>query len=140
MPAFVEGRILYDEGKYDEALLKLQEALTTTKSDADPIPDLHFYIADTLARLNHGEQAEAEFAEELRRYPQNVRARAGLASAYHAGGDADAADTAISDMLRAVPTPESYSTAARLFTAFGRTGEADATRAEARRRFAVSHR
>jgi arylsulfatase A-like enzyme/cytochrome c-type biogenesis protein CcmH/NrfG len=140
MPAFVEGRILYDEGKYDEALPKLQEALTTTKADADPIPDLHFYIADTLARLDQGEQAEAEFAEELRRDPQNVRARAGLASAYHAGGDADAADTAISDMLRAVPTPESYSTAARLFTSFGRTREADATRAEARRRFTTPHR
>jgi choline-sulfatase len=141
MPAFVEGRILYDDGKYDEALPKLQDALATTKKgEATSIPDLHFYIADTLARLNQGEQAEAEFAEELRRFPQNVRARAGLASAYHAAGDADAASTAISDMLRAVPTPESYSTAARLLTSFGRTREADATRAEARRRFATPHR
>ena len=119
MPAFVEGRILYDQGRYEEAWPEFEHALAAgRKPGATPIAELHFYAGDTLARLNRERDAEAEFADELRLFPQNVRARAGLATLYHASGQNTAADTAISDMLHAVPTPESYSTAARLLKSF----------------------
>jgi arylsulfatase A-like enzyme/Tfp pilus assembly protein PilF len=141
MPAFIEGRILYDQGKYEEAWLEFEKAVAAgRKPGATPIAELHFYAGDTLARLDRHSEAEAELASELRLFPQNIRARAGLATLYHATGEADAADTAITDMLHAVPTPESYTTAARLLKAFGKPRQAEAIRAEARRTFAAPRR
>jgi choline-sulfatase len=136
MPAFVEGRILYDQGKYEDAWAEFEKALTASrKTGGMPIPELHFYAGDTLARLDRPSDAEAEFASELRIFPQNVRARAGLATLYHAGGQASAAETAITDMLHAAPTQESYALAVRLLKSFGKTRQAEAIRAEARREF-----
>lgn len=59
---------------------------------------------------------------------------------YHAGGRSDEAATAVSEMIRAVPTPDGYALAARLLTAFGDRKQADAVRADARRTFADTSR
>jgi tetratricopeptide (TPR) repeat protein len=139
MPAFVEGRILYDEGRYEEALPAFEEAVAAAREPgAAPIQELHFFAGETLERLGRLPAAEAEFLSELRRFPQNVRARAALATLYHSTGQFDAADKAITDMLRATPAPETYTIAARLWTAFGQPGQAQAIRAEARRTFPES--
>ena len=139
MPAFVEGRILYDEGKYEEALPAFEEAVAAAREPgAAPIPELHFYAGETLMRLGRQPAAEAEFLSEVRRFPQNVRARAALATLYHATGQQDAAERAIADMLRAAPAPDTYTIAARLWTTFGQPGQAQAIRAEARRTFPES--
>jgi tetratricopeptide (TPR) repeat protein len=136
MPAFIEGRILHDQGRYEEAWIEFERAVAAgRKAGATPIPELHFYAGDTLARLARPSDAEAEFASELQLFPQNVRARAGLATLYHATGQLDAADAAITDMLHAAPTQESYALAARLLTSFGKVRQAEAVRAEARRVF-----
>jgi hypothetical protein len=42
----------------------------------------------------------------------------------------------VTDMVRAIPTPDGYATAARLLTTFGERKQAEAVRAEARRAFA----
>ena len=139
MAAFVDARILYDQGRFEEALPAFEQAVAAAgKPGATPIPGLHFYAGDTLMRLNRHSDAEVEFAGELRLFPQDVRARAALATLYHEGGQAAAADTAITDMLQAVPTPESYTAAARLLQSFGKPREAQAVRAEARRAFTDS--
>jgi len=136
MPAFIEGRILYDQGKYEEAWLQFEQAVAAgRKAGAPPIAELHYYAAETLARLDRRSEAEAEFVSELRLFPQNLRARAGLANLYHTSGQAAARDTAVTDMLRAAPTQESYALAARLLNSFGKTRQAQTVRAEARRRF-----
>jgi choline-sulfatase len=141
MPAFVEGRILYDQGKYEDAWFEFEKAVAASrKAGATPIAELHFYAGDALARLDRQSEAEAEFTSELRLFPQNVRARAGLATLYHARGETDAADAAITDMLHAAPTQESYALAARLLKSFGKTRQAEAVRAEARRALAAPHR
>ncbi|HVH29047.1 MAG TPA: sulfatase-like hydrolase/transferase [Vicinamibacterales bacterium] len=138
LPAYVEARILYDQGKYEQASRWFERAVAADKKpEATPIPDLYFYAGDALARLNRHAEAEALFAEELREFPRNVRARAGLATLYHATGQPDMAASAISDMLRAAPTPESYTLAARLWTSFGNVREAQSVRAEARRTFSA---
>jgi arylsulfatase A-like enzyme/Tfp pilus assembly protein PilF len=139
LPEFVEARILYDQGKYEEALPWFERAVAAGK-DPEPtsIPDLYFYAGDALVRLNRHAEAEALFAEELREFPQNLRARAGLATLYHATGQPDMAASAITEMLRAAPTPESYTVAARLWTSFGNFREAQSVRAEARRTFSAN--
>ena len=134
---FVEGRLLYDQGQFADALPHFESALASQKANGGaPLAELHYYAADTYGRVERYPEAERQFLAELHDYPQNVRARAGLAMLYQATGRADAAQQAIEQMLRVTPTPESYSLAARLWTMFGNRQQADAVRAEARHAFA----
>ncbi len=137
LPALVEARLLYDQGKYADALRPFEEALADQrKAGSAPLADLHYLAGDTYGRLERYADAEAQFAAELRDFPQNIRARGGLAMLYQATGRADAAARVIDDMVRITPTPEAFALAARLWTMFGNRQQADAIRAEARRAFA----
>ncbi len=73
--------------------------------------------------------------EELKYFPQNTRARAGLAIVYEASGRGDAASKVLADMVETTPTPDSFAQAARVWTMFGNRQQADAVRAQARRAF-----
>jgi tetratricopeptide (TPR) repeat protein len=141
LPLYIEGRLLYDQGRYDEALPLFNQAIAELKKSGTlQITDLHFYTADTLGRLERYAEAEAEFAAELKYFPHNTRARGGLAMLYQASGNPDAAAKVVADMLRVTPTPDSYALAARLYGMFGDHEQANATRAEARRAFADTPR
>ena len=136
MPAYIDARLLYDQARYAEALPFLEQANAELRqSKGRQIPELHFYAGDTLMRLERFPEAEAQFVEELRYFPQNTRALAGLATLYHTTGRADDATRVIADLMRIAPTPEAYALAARLLTTFGNRQQADAVRAEARRVF-----
>jgi tetratricopeptide (TPR) repeat protein len=139
LPSYVDARILYDQGKYEDALPGFLEAIAAVKKPGAPqIADLHYYAGDTLARLERYPEAETQFIEELKAYPQNIRARGGLAMLYQASGKSDEAATMIGDMMRITPTPDSYALAARLYAMFGDRKQAEAVKADARRTFAAS--
>jgi arylsulfatase A-like enzyme/Tfp pilus assembly protein PilF len=141
LPPYVDGRLLYEQGKFAEALPLFQQAIAELKNPGSPrISELHFYAGDTLGRLERYPEAEAELVEELREFPQNTRARGALAMLYQASGQPDDAARVVADLLRVTPTPESYALAARLYTMFGDRQQADAVRAEARRAFADAPR
>jgi arylsulfatase A-like enzyme/Tfp pilus assembly protein PilF len=134
LPIYIEARLLYDQGKYADALPLFTQAIAELKKSGSlQITELHFYAGDTLGRLERYAEAEAEFTEELKYFPQNTRARGGLAMLYQASGQPDAASAVLTEMLRVSPTPESYALAARLFTMFGNRQQAEVVRAEARR-------
>ena len=137
--AYIEGRILYDQGKYGDAVQSFEQAIALLRNPGSrAVPELYYYAGDTLGRLERYHDAEVAFNEELRLFPLNTRARAGLAMLYQATERSEEADRAIRDMMRLSPTPDTYALAARLFTMFGQRQEADAVRAEARRTFADS--
>jgi len=134
LPGFVEGRLLYDQGRYDEALPLFTDAIGELKrSGGAPIAELHFYAADALGRLERYDEAAPEFLEELKYFPQHARARAGLAIVYQANGQPEEAERTLQEMTRLTPTPDSYALAARVYAMFGDRKEADAMRAEGRR-------
>jgi arylsulfatase A-like enzyme/Tfp pilus assembly protein PilF len=136
LPAYVDARLLYDQGRYADALPGFMEAIAALKRPGTvQINDLHFYAADTLARLERYGDAEKEFIAELTYFPQNTRARAGLAMLYQSSGKPDAAARVLDDLLRVTPTADAYALAARLHTTFGNRKRADAVKAEARRAF-----
>ena len=141
LPAYVDARVLYDQAKYEDALPLFEQASADSKKPGSvQIAELHFYAADTLARLERYPEAEVEFNEELRAFPQNIRARGGLAMLYQATSRPDEAEAALTDMMRIAPTPDSYALAARLFTMFGNRPRAEAVKAEAKHTFADSSR
>jgi tetratricopeptide (TPR) repeat protein len=134
--AFIDARLLYDQNQFAEALPHFEAALAEQKKQQDaPVAELHYFAGDTYGRLERYPEAERQFLAELHDYPQNIRARAGLAMLYQATGRADAAQQTIEQMMHFTPTPESYSLAARLWTMFGNRQQADAVRAEARHAF-----
>jgi arylsulfatase A-like enzyme/Tfp pilus assembly protein PilF len=135
LPAYVEGRLLYDQGMYEAALPFFEEAAAADRAAVHPLPDLHFLTADTLVRLDRASEAEEEFIEELRGDPQNARARAGLATLYQKTGRTDEASQVLDDLLATTPTPAAYALAAGLWTSFGDRRHASAVRAEARTAF-----
>ncbi|HZT75378.1 MAG TPA: sulfatase-like hydrolase/transferase [Vicinamibacterales bacterium] len=138
---FVEARLLYDQGAFADALPHFETALAEQKKHGDvPLAELHYFAADTYGRLERYPEAERQFVAELHDYPQDVRARAGLAMLYQATGRPDEAQRTIDQMMRVTPTPESYGLAARLWTMFGNRQQADAVRAEARHAFADAPR
>ena len=86
MPASSAGTIAYNNGQYDEALASLLEARKGYAQRSAQPRDLYFLIGDSLARLERYQEAEPYLKEEIRLYPQHVRARAGLAMLYQAMG------------------------------------------------------
>jgi arylsulfatase A-like enzyme/Flp pilus assembly protein TadD len=135
LPKFVEGRFLYDDGRYEEALAAFEAADVVVKGRTLQISELQFYMGDTLARLDRYTEAERRFRGELLVFPQNIRAYASLAMLYRASNRDQAAEQVIAELMRAAPTPEGYALAARLWTIFGDRRKADAIRTDARQRF-----
>jgi tetratricopeptide (TPR) repeat protein len=99
------------------------------------VSELHLYLGNTYARLDDYNEAEAEFHEELREFPQDIATYASLATLYRASNRDQAVERVIDDLVGAAPTPEGYSMAARLWTIVGDRARADGLRADARRRF-----
>lgn len=135
LPQFVRGRLLYDQGRYAEALEAFEQAEAQLENRTLKISELQFYLGDTLARLDRYAEAETHFREELLVFPQNIRAYSSLAMLYRASNRDRAAEQAIAELMAAAPTPEGYAMAARLWTIFGERVRADAVRADARQRF-----
>ena len=135
LPDFVQGRILHEDGRYAEALPVFERALEAVRSRTLAMGELHFYLGDTLARLDRPAEAEMHFRDELQLTPNDLRARAGLAMLYQSQGAAEAAAAAVDALLEAAPTPEGYRLAAQLWEMFGGSRRAAAVRAEAARRF-----
>lgn len=135
LPQFVRGRLAYNAGRYEEALSELQGAGKVLGEQHAELEEFHLYLGEVLARLERDMDAEAEFREELRAFPRNVRAYASLAMLYHASNRDQAVEQTIDDLVVAAPTPDGYATAAELWTVVGQRARAEALRADARRRF-----
>jgi arylsulfatase A-like enzyme/tetratricopeptide (TPR) repeat protein len=119
MPFYVEGLLLYNEGKYAEALGPLLRAREALRGRTVQMNDLNYYIGDSLARMERYREAEPYLLDEVRIFPHNTRARAGLAMLYRAMGRNAESERAIEELLRVSPTPEARVVAAQLWTMFG---------------------
>lgn len=131
IPAFVEGRLLADRGRWDEALVQFDKAAEQAK--ATVVSDLEFWRGETLMKLDRPSEAEDAYAAELRRVPDHLRAFTALATLYHAEMRADDLAALMDRYTRTNRTPEAFESAARLWTTFGRRDAADLLRTEAQR-------
>lgn len=129
MTAMVQGLIQYNRGDFAAAVPLLQQARTRFAERPIQAGDLHFFLGDALARLERYAEAEPELREEIRLYPQNIRARTGLAMLLAATGRTAEADRALTELLQVSPSPDTYKTAADLYTMFGMPARAAAVRA-----------
>ena len=119
MPLYVQALQLHTEGRYAEALPLFADAAKQVNARTLTITELFFYLGDTLARLGRNAEAEAAFKEEIRLFPQNRRAYAGLAMLYRSLGRDAESEATIREMLETAPGSESKSLARQLWTMFG---------------------
>lgn len=124
LPDYVDGVLFYHEGKYPEAVAALRRAKDALRGRTVQMNDLNYYIGDALARMERYQEAEPSLLEEVRLFPYNLRARAGLAMLYRAMGRNADSERAIDEMLRVSPTPEAKVVAAQLWTMFGEPDKA----------------
>jgi len=132
---FVRGRVLHVEGRFEDALTFFEQAAAVTMEHGRPLRELHWYLGDTLARLERHADAEVQFREELRAFPRNIRVYSSLAMLYRASNRSEGIEEILDALIAAAPTPEGYDTAARLWTIAGEPDRAAALRADARTRF-----
>ncbi len=136
MPAFIRGALAYQAQRYDAALPPLLEARAGFAKRTTQPRDLHFMIGDSLARQEKYAEAEPHLIDEIKLYPEHVRARASLAMLYQAMGRSAQAEQVLDALVRDVPSKEAFETAARVWRMFGRADRAAAIEskpAEARR-------
>ena len=133
MPAFVDGVILYQQGRFDAAAQRFLAARQAAASRTEQLADVAYLAGDSLARLERYREAEPLFEAELALTPEHVRARAGLAMLYRATGRNAEAEAAVEAIVQRSPTPEGYDMTAQLWTMFGEPGKAAETRARAKR-------
>jgi tetratricopeptide (TPR) repeat protein len=132
---FVQGRLDYEEARYDEAAASFEEAAKVLSKNGRTLADLHLYLGEALARLDRYDEAEAQFREELRDFPRNIQAYTSLAMLYRASNRDAAVEDVLNEMVASTPTPEGYGVAARLWTILGDPSRAEALRSDARTRF-----
>ena len=135
MGQFVRGRLLYAEGRYEEALAPFEEAAAVLKQHGRALEELYWYLGDTLGRLDRYAEAEVQFREELQAFPHSIRAHSSLATLYHASNRTSGVEEVLDALIDAAPTPEGYDDAARLWTIAGEPARAAALRADAGERF-----
>jgi tetratricopeptide (TPR) repeat protein len=133
--AFVEGRLLLEQGDANGALARFDEALAASPKAGPPLEELQWRRGDALSQIERLDDAEAAYRRAIDERPRDVGPYVGLATAYHASGRDAQAAAAIDLLLRAVPTAPAYAQAARLSQALGDANRAEALRREARERF-----
>lgn len=119
MPLFIQGLIAYHQGRYGDALGPFMQAHDIEKGRSVQINDLAYDIGDSLAHLERYPEAEPYFQEEIRVFPHNLQARAGLAMLYRAMGRNADSEREIDNLLKVAPTPEGHALAAKLWRMFG---------------------
>jgi len=132
---FVQGRLLYEEGKYKDAVTTFAQAVMTLAEANRSLADLHLYLGESLARLDRYDEAESQFREELRDFPRSIPAYTSLAMLYRASNRDAAVEDVLNELVASTPTPEGYGVAARLWTILGDPSRAEALRSDARTRF-----
>jgi tetratricopeptide (TPR) repeat protein len=136
LPRYVKGRLLFDAGKYEEAVEAFTEPEPPSDDEVMPaaVAELELYKGESLARLERTEDAEAAFRNEIEAFPRDPRAYLSLVTLYQSTKP-DEIEEVLDDLLEAVPTPEGYGLAANAWATVGDLRRANAIRADARVKF-----
>jgi tetratricopeptide (TPR) repeat protein len=124
LPAYVEGLIQYRVDAFAAAVPFFEQVLRDGADNPVQMPDVRYYLGDSLARLERSAEAEHVLGDEVRLFPYDLRARAGLAMLYRTTGRVDASNQAVEAIVRISPTPQGHALARKLWTMFGETERA----------------
>ncbi|HEY3123776.1 MAG TPA: tetratricopeptide repeat protein, partial [Thermoanaerobaculia bacterium] len=131
----VLGRAAVVRGDLEAARSFADKAQELSAGDKLPQSGLHMLRGDVLAREGRAAEAEREFLEDLRLYPDRTDARVSLSALYASVNRRTDARRVVIDLVSRQPTPEAFLLGIHTFHATDdREGEIELRR-EARRRF-----
>ena len=135
--ALVDAHRLTAADQHAEALAALERGVTALGQRGSELEGLHTAYGDTLVALGRAQEAETAYRDELRAHPGHVAAYRGLTLALREAGRIPEAEAVVERLIEAVPTPDGYAAAARLWTMLGDRARAEALRSDAQARFRV---
>jgi choline-sulfatase len=131
----VLGRVAVLKGDLASARSFADKAQELSAGDKLPQSGLHMLRGDVLARAGRAAEAEKEFLEELRLYPDRMDARVSLSALYASLNRRQDARRVVIELVSRQPTPEAFLLGMKTFRATeDLKGEAELRR-EARRLF-----
>jgi len=131
----VLGRIAILRGDLESARSFADKAQELSAGDKLPQSGLHMLRGDVLARAGRAAEAEREFFEELRLYPDRTDARISLSVLYASVNRRTDARRVVIDLVSRQPTPETFLLGMRTFHATQDYEGETQLRREARRLF-----
>ncbi|HEY3348472.1 MAG TPA: sulfatase-like hydrolase/transferase [Thermoanaerobaculia bacterium] len=133
--ALVLGRLAVMRNDFASADKWSQEAAALSADDKTVQSGLHMLRGDVLARQGRAPEAEKEFLEEIRLYPDRTDARVSLAALYASAGRREDARRTLIALVVHEPSPETFLLAMKTFRATEDPDGEREMRREARRRF-----
>ncbi|MCM2316815.1 MAG: sulfatase-like hydrolase/transferase [Thermoanaerobaculia bacterium] len=119
-PQIIYAEILQKRGRYDEALAAIADAeRRSTAQGLGAVYGLEFLRGDTYARKEMPAEAVAAYEREIAAFPHNRQAYANLAILHFLLRRPERMRSALEQLVRANPEPQSYELAARTLDAFG---------------------
>ncbi len=133
--ALVLGRLAVMRNDIASAEKWSQEAAALSANDKLVQSGLHMLRGDVLARQGRAPEAEKEFLEEIRLYPDRTDARVSLAALYASAGRREDARRTLIALVVHEPSPEAFLLAMKTFRVTEDPDGEREMRREARRRF-----
>ena len=133
--ALVLGRIAVRKGDLAAARSWVDQAQQLSSGEKIVQSGLHMLRGDVLARSGQIAEAEKEFLEEIRLYPDRLDARVSLSSLYASMGKREDARRVVISLVTRQPTPESFLIGMKTFQATEDPAGERQLRREARRLF-----
>lgn len=138
-PLITLGQILVQKGELEEASKITRQALGEVSEldfqEKDRIQGLHFLHGTVLARLGEGEEAEAAFREEIRLFPDFLRAYSELAVLLALLGRGEEVGGVLQELVTTNVTPGAYATAVKTLRVLKDPASAEGLLRHARSRF-----
>ncbi len=141
LPYLILARVEVERNNLPKALELVEKARAPGEGKAAlGIQNLHFLRGDVLGRMERPKEAEPEFLEEIRLFPENLDAYTSLAALYASEGRlADVRET-VRRLVAANPTPEAYALGVNALVVVGDRSGAETIRRTAALRFPSNRR
>ena len=136
VPRLILARVLHDRRDCAGALRELDTVRRPRSAEATvAFQNMNYLRGDCLARMGRTAEAEEAFHEEIKAFPTNAAARAGLAMLYASEGREADARGALGSLVSEVATPDAYFAAIRTYEILGDAEAAGELKRDLKRKF-----
>jgi tetratricopeptide (TPR) repeat protein len=136
LPYLVLARVAVQRGKLTDALALVEKARPPEgKREEMAILNFHYLRGDIFGRLERPREAEPEFLEEIRLFPENLEAYTALAALYASEGRFTEVREVVRKLVAKNPNPEAFALGMKTLDVIGDRGGVEAVRRAAAARF-----
>jgi arylsulfatase A-like enzyme/Tfp pilus assembly protein PilF len=141
LPYLVLARVEVQRNNLPKALEMVERARKPSGTREDfAILNLHFLRGDILGRMDRPKEAEPEFLEEIRLFPDNLEAYTSLAALYASEGRLADVREVVRKLVAANPSPDAFALGIKTLTVIGDRSGAEAVRRAGQARFPSDRR